>query len=157
VNSLSHYTAWTIGHVHSGALGWNGMVTFGAIYYLVPRLWNRERMYSLRMINWHFWTATIGIVFYAASMWVAGITQGLMWREFGADGYLVNSFADAVAAIHPMYVLRVVGGLLYLSGAFVMVVNVWKTIAGSPLREEAPMYNIEYNAAADHPVVQPAE
>ncbi len=157
VNSLSHYTAWTIGHVHSGALGWNGMVTFGAIYYLVPRLWNRERMYSLRMINWHFWTATIGIVFYAASMWVAGITQGLMWREFGADGYLVNSFADAVQAIHPMYVLRVVGGLLYLSGALVMVVNVWKTIAGSPLREEAPMYNVEYSAAADHPVVQPAE
>jgi cytochrome c oxidase cbb3-type subunit 1 len=158
VNSLSHYTNWTIGHVHSGALGWNGMVTFGAIYYLTPRLWNRERMYSLRLINWHFWTATIGIVFYAASMWVAGITQGLMWREYGADGYLVNSFADAVAAIHPMYVLRVVGGLLYLSGAFVMVFNVWKTIAGSPLREEAPLYNVEHNAAADQPVVAvPAE
>jgi len=158
VNSLSHYTNWTIGHVHSGALGWNGMVTFGAIYYLTPRLWNRERMYSLRLINWHFWTATIGIVFYAASMWVAGITQGLMWREYGADGYLVNSFADAVAAIHPMYVLRVVGGLLYLSGAFVMVFNVWKTIAGSPLRDEAPLYNVEHNAAADQPLAAvPAE
>jgi cytochrome c oxidase cbb3-type subunit 1 len=129
------------------------MVTFGAIYYLTPRLWNRERMYSLRMINWHFWTATIGIVFYASSMWVAGITQGLMWREYGADGYLVNSFADAVAAIHPMYVLRALGGVLYLGGAVVMVVNVWKTIAGSPLREEAPMFNIDQNPGTDHPLV----
>ena len=152
VNSLSHYTNWTIGHVHSGALGWNGMVTFGAIYYLVPRLWGRERMYSLRMVNWHFWTATIGIVFYASSMWVAGITQGLMWREYGADGYLVNSFADAVAAIHPMYVLRALGGVLYLSGACIMTFNVWKTIAGS-LRDEAPMYNVDHHAAADHPLV----
>jgi cytochrome c oxidase cbb3-type subunit 1 len=157
VNSLSHYTAWTIGHVHSGALGWNGMVTFGALYYMVPRLWGRERMYSLRMINWHFWTATIGIVFYAASMWVAGITQGLMWREFGADGYLVNSFADAVAAIHPMYVLRVVGGLLYLGGAVVMTINIWKTIAGAALRKEAPMYNIEFNPAKDQPILTPAQ
>jgi cytochrome c oxidase cbb3-type subunit 1 len=81
VNSLSHYTDWTIGHVHSGALGWNGMITFAAVYYLVPRLWKRERLYSLRMVNWHFWLATVGIVFYAASMWVAGITQGLMWRD----------------------------------------------------------------------------
>ncbi|HZV08200.1 MAG TPA: cbb3-type cytochrome c oxidase subunit I, partial [Novosphingobium sp.] len=159
VNSLSHYTNWTIGHVHSGALGWNGMVTFGAIYYLTPRLWNRTRMYSLRMVNWHFWTATLGIVFYAASMWVAGITQGLMWREYGADGYLVNSFADAVAAIHPMYVLRAFGGLLYLSGAAFMVVNVWRTIAGD-LRDEAPMYNIDQNKANDVPLpaaAQPAE
>jgi cytochrome c oxidase cbb3-type subunit 1 len=105
VNSLSHYTNWTIGHVHSGALGWNGMVTFGALYYCAAPV-EPHAMYSLRMVNWHFWTATLGIVFYAASMWVAGITQGLMWREYGADGYLVNSFADAVAAIHPMYVLR---------------------------------------------------
>ena len=152
VNSLSHYTNWTIGHVHSGALGWNGMVTFGALYYLVPRLWGRDRMYSLRMINWHFWTATIGIVFYAASMWVAGITQGLMWREYGADGYLVNSFADAVAAIHPMYVLRAFGGLLYLSGACVMTYNIWQTILGK-LRVETPMYNVPFNPAADRPVV----
>ncbi|HZV10157.1 MAG TPA: cytochrome-c oxidase, cbb3-type subunit I, partial [Novosphingobium sp.] len=143
VNSLSHYTNWTIGHVHSGALGWNGMVTFGALYYLTPRLWNRERMYSLRLVNWHFWTATLGIVFYAASMWVAGITQGLMWREYGADGYLVNSFADAVAAIHPMYVLRAFGGLLYLSGACVMTYNIWRTIAVGDLRDEAPLHNID--------------
>jgi cytochrome c oxidase cbb3-type subunit I len=94
VNSLSHYTDWTIGHVHSGALGWVGMITFGAIYFLVPRLWNRERLYSLRMINWHFWLATIGIVLYASAMWVAGIMQGLMWREYGADGFLVYSFVE---------------------------------------------------------------
>ena len=155
VNSLSHYTNWTIGHVHSGALGWNGMVTFGALYYLTPRLWNRSRMYSLRMVNWHFWLATLGIVFYASSMWVAGITQGLMWREYGADGYLVNSFADAVAAIHPMYVLRCVGGLLYLAGAVIMTTNIWRTILGH-LREEAPLYSPQYNPAVDHPLV-PAE
>ncbi len=155
VNSLSHYTNWTIGHVHSGALGWNGMVTFGAIYYLTPRLWARSRMYSLRMVNWHFWLATLGIVFYTASMWVAGITQGLMWREYGADGYLVNSFADGVAAIHPMYVLRVVGGLLYLTGAVFMTINVWRTILGH-LREEAPLHSAHYDPAVDHPLV-PAE
>ena len=151
VNSLSHYTNWTIGHVHSGALGWNGMVTFGMLYYVTPRLWGRARLYSLRMVNWHFWTATIGIVFYTASMWVAGLTQGLMWREYGADGYLVNSFADSVAAIHPMYVLRCVGGLLYLSGGVIMTINIWRTILGH-LREEAPMHGAAYNAQADRPL-----
>jgi cytochrome c oxidase cbb3-type subunit 1 len=157
VNSLSHYTDWTIGHVHSGALGWNGMITFAAIYYLVPRLWQRERMYSLRMINWHFWLATIGIVFYAASMWVAGVTQGLMWREYGADGYLVNSFADTVAALHPMYLMRALGGLLYLSGAGIMVWNMAMTLAGR-LREEARMSGPAYDPNADRPIVAvPAE
>jgi len=153
VNSLSHYTDWTIGHVHSGALGWNGMITFACVYYLAPRLWQRSRMYSLRMINWHFWLATVGIVFYASSMWVAGITQGLMWREYGADGYLVNSFAETVAALHPMYLLRAFGGLLYLSGAVIMTINVWKTIAGSPLREEAALRDAAYDAAKDRPLV----
>jgi len=153
VNSLSHYTDWTIGHVHSGALGWNGMITFACIYYLAPRLWQRQRMYSLRMINWHFWLATVGIVFYAASMWVAGIMQGLMWREYGADGYLVNSFAETVAALFPMYLLRAFGGLLYLSGAVIMTVNVWKTIAGSPLREEAPLRDAAYDAEKDRPLI----
>lgn len=155
VNSLSHYTDWTIGHVHSGALGWNGMITFGAIYYLVPRLWGRQRLYSLRMVNWHFWCATIGIVFYAASMWVAGITQGLMWREYGPDGYLVNSFADTVAALHPMFILRAFGGLLYLSGAVIMVINVWATIAGK-LRDEVPMRDAAYDPAADRPILASA-
>ena len=157
VNSLSHYTDWTIGHVHSGALGWNGMITFAAIYYLVPRLWNRERLYSLRWVNWHFWLATLGIVFYASSMWVAGITQGLMWREYGADGYLVNSFAETVAALHPMFLLRAFGGLLYLAGAAIMAANVWLTIVGRQ-REEAPLRSAPYDAAADRPLVAvPAE
>ena len=157
VNSLSHYTDWTIGHVHSGALGWNGMITFSAVYFLVPRLWNRERMYSLRMINWHFWLATIGIVFYAASMWVAGITQGLMWREYGADNYLVNSFAETVAALHPMYLARAFGGVLYLGGALIMAWNVWQTIAGN-LRQEEPLRQAAYDEAADRPLVAvPAE
>jgi cytochrome c oxidase cbb3-type subunit 1 len=152
VNSLSHYTDWTIGHVHSGALGWNGMITFAAVYFLTPRLWARERLYSLRMVNWHFWLATAGIVFYTASMWVAGVTQGLMWREWGADGYLVNSFADTVAALHPMYLMRAFGGLLYLSGAVVMVINIWKTIAGD-LRVEEPMHVAPYDPASDKPIL----
>ena len=109
-------------------------------------------MYSLRMINWHFWLATLGIVFYAASMWVAGIQQGLMWREYGADGYLVNSFADTVAAVHPMYVMRAFGGLLYLGGALVMSYNIWMTLAGR-LREEKPLTDAAYDPANDRPIV----
>ncbi|MBU2408509.1 MAG: cytochrome-c oxidase, cbb3-type subunit I [Gammaproteobacteria bacterium] len=156
VNSLSHYTDWTVGHVHSGALGWNGLISFAAVYFLVPRLWKRERMYSLRMINWHFWLATLGIVFYAASMWVAGITQGLMWREYGPDGYLVNSFAETVAALHELYIIRAVGGVMYLSGAVIMGYNVWMTIAGR-LREEAPMGAMPlYDPDKDRPIVHPA-
>jgi len=151
VNSLLHYTDWTIGHVHSGALGWNGMITFAVLYYLVPRLWRRERMYSLRMINWHFWLSTSGIVFYASSMWVAGIMQGLMWREYGTDGYLLWSFADTVQAMFPMYVLRAFGGLLYLSGAVIMVYNVWMTLAGK-MREEKPMSDAAYDPEADRPI-----
>ena len=152
VNSLSHYTDWTIGHVHSGALGWNGMITFACVYFLVPRLWKRERMYSLRMINWHFWLATIGIVFYAASMWVAGIMQGLMWREYGPDGYLVWSFADSVAAMFPMYVMRAAGGLMYLGGALIMSYNIWMTLAGKQ-RVEKPLNDAAYDPEADRPIV----
>jgi cytochrome c oxidase cbb3-type subunit 1 len=152
VNSLSHYTDWTIGHVHSGALGWNGLITFACLYYMVPRLWGRTRMYSLRMINWHFWLASAGIVFYTASMWVAGIMQGLMWREYGADGYLVYAFAEVVAAMHPMYLFRAFGGLLYLSGAAVMVYNVWMTVAGAPVRTEKPMTETLHDPQRDRPV-----
>jgi cytochrome c oxidase cbb3-type subunit 1 len=155
VNSLSHYTDWTIGHVHSGALGWNGMITFACMYYLVPRLWGRQRLYSLRMVNWHFWLASAGIVFYAASMWVAGIMQGLMWREYGADGYLVYSFVETVAAMHPMYLMRAFGGLLYLSGFIIMIVNVWATLLGK-VRDEKPMTETPHNAAADRPAPVPA-
>lgn len=157
VNSMSHYTDWTIGHVHSGALGWNGMITFACVYYLVPRLWGRPRLYSLRMVNWHFWLATIGIVFYAASMWVAGIMQGLMWREYGADGYLVYSFAESVAAMHPMYLIRAAGGAMYLAGFLIMVVNVWATLGGK-VRAEKPMTETPHNAATDRPLAPvPAE
>jgi len=157
VNSLSHYTDWTIGHVHSGALGWNGMITFAALYYMAPRLWGRQRLYSLRMVNWHFWCATLGIVLYASSMWVSGITQGLLWREYGPDGYLVYSFAEVVATLHPYYLIRAAGGLLYLAGAIVMVVNLWLTIAGKQ-RAEAPLTETPFDPARDRPIVAvPAE
>ncbi len=152
VNSLSHYTDWTVGHVHSGALGWNGMITFACLYYLVPRLWGKQRLYSLRMVNWHFWLATLGIVLYAASMWVAGIMQGLMWREYGDDGYLVYAFSEVVTAMLPMYLIRATGGLLYLAGAIVLVYNVWMTIAGRQ-RDEKPMTETPHNEALDKPIV----
>ncbi len=138
VNSLSHYTDWTIGHVHSGALGWNGMITFGALYFLVPKLWAKKGLYSLRLVSWHFWLATIGIVLYAASMWVTGIMEGLMWREVDAQGFLVNSFADTVAAKHPMLVVRGTGGLMYLTGASIMAYNLWMTVTRAPAKAEAP-------------------
>ena len=135
VNSLSHYTDWTIGHVHSGALGWNGMITFGCLYFLVPVLWKRERLYSLQLVSWHFWLATIGIVLYAASMWVTGIMEGLMWREVDAHGFLVNSFADTVAATKPMNIMRGLGGVLFLSGSIIMCYNLWMTVRKAPAKE----------------------
>jgi cytochrome c oxidase cbb3-type subunit I len=134
VNSLSHYTDWTIGHVHSGALGWNGMITFGALYFLTPRLWNRESLYSLKLVSWHFWLATIGIILYASSMWVTGIMEGLMWREVDANGFLVNAFADTVAAKYPMYVVRGLGGVMYLTGGLIMAFNLWMTVRAQPAR-----------------------
>ena len=136
VNSLSHYTDWTIGHVHSGALGWVGMISFGAVYYLTPRIWGRQRLYSIAMVSWHFWLATGGIVLYASAMWVSGVMQGLMWRETNELGFLVYSFAETVEAMHPFYVIRMLGGVLYLLGGLVMAWNVYKTIKGD-LREEA--------------------
>jgi Cbb3-type cytochrome oxidase, subunit 1 len=135
VNSLSHYTDWTIGHVHSGALGWVGMISFGAMYYLAPKLWGRERLYSVAMVSWHFWLATAGIVLYAAAMWVSGIMQGLMWRETNELGFLVYSFAETVEAMHPFYVIRVMGGVLYLLGGIVMAWNIYMTIKGRVRRE----------------------
>ena len=138
VNSLSHYTDWTIGHVHSGALGWNGMITFGALYFLVPRLWNREALYSLRAVSWHFWLATVGIVLYASSMWVTGIMEGLMWREVDSQGFLVNAFSDTVAAKFPMYVVRGLGGVLYLAGGMIMCWNLWMTVARGEAKRAAP-------------------
>ncbi|MFI4960937.1 MAG: cytochrome-c oxidase, cbb3-type subunit I [Hyphomicrobiales bacterium] len=127
VNSLSHYTDWTIGHVHSGALGWVAYISFGAIYCLVPWLWNRK-LYSLKLVNWHFWISTIGIVLYITAMWVSGILQGVMWRAYTSLGFLEYSFVETVVAMHPFYVIRALGGLLFLIGALVMVWNLWKTV-----------------------------
>ena len=138
VNSLSHYTDWTIGHVHSGALGWNALVSFGALYFLVPKLWNRERLYSLRLVNLHFWFATMGIVLYITAMWISGIMQGLMWRTYDALGFLQYSFIETVEAMHPYYVIRATGGLMFLIGALIMVYNLWMTVKGKT-RDEAPI------------------
>ena len=128
VNSLSHYTDWTIGHVHSGALGWVGYVSFGAIYCLVPWLWNKRELFSMRLVNWHFWLSTIGIVFYICAMWVAGIMQGLMWRAYTALGFLEYSFVETTEALHPMYIIRALGGALFVAGAVIMAYNLYRTI-----------------------------
>ena len=130
VNALSHYTDWTIGHVHSGALGWVALVSMGSMYYLIPRLFNRE-LYSLKLVEVHFWTATIGIVLYISSMWVAGIMQGLMWRATNGDGTLTYSFVESVQAMHPYFIVRFLGGVFFLLGAIVMAWNIWKTVAGA--------------------------
>ena len=127
VNALSHYTDWTVGHVHSGALGWVGLVSMGSIYFLIPRLFGQKTMYSVKAVEVHFWMATIGIVLYIAAMWIAGVMQGLMWRAINADGTLTYTFVESVKATYPFYVLRVAGGLLYLSGMVVMLWNVVKT------------------------------
>ncbi len=146
VNGLSHYTDWTIGHVHSGALGWVGYISFGALYCLVPWLWNRKQLYSLKLVDWHFWVSTIGIVLYITSMWVSGIMQGLMWRAYTDLGFLEYSFIETVEAMHPYYLIRAIGGGLFLLGALIMAYNLAMTI----LRGEA-------EAPAGRLVMAPAE
>ena len=131
VNSLSHYTDWTIGHVHSGALGWVGMVSIGSIYFLIPKLFNREQMFSIKLMDTHFWVATIGIVLYIASMWIAGVMQGLMWRAVNEDGTLTYSFVESLERMYPYYTVRFLGGVLFLLGMLIMAYNVFKTIAGA--------------------------
>ncbi len=138
VNALSHYTDWTIGHVHSGALGWVGLVSMGAMYFLIPRVFNRDGMYSKKLIEVHFWTATIGIVLYIAAMWIAGVMQGLMWRAVNDDGTLTYSFVESLEATFPYYVVRLLGGLLYLFGMLVMLYNTIKTISGAKSPEAVP-------------------
>ncbi|MBT9539673.1 cytochrome-c oxidase, cbb3-type subunit I [Thiobacillus sp.] len=128
VNALSHYTEWTIGHVHSGALGWVAMITIGSMYYLIPRLFGRESMFSTKLIEWHFWLSTIGVVLYIASMWIAGVAQGLMWRASNADGTLTYSFAQVLNTMYPFYGIRLLGGTLFLSGMLMMAYNVWRTV-----------------------------
>jgi cytochrome c oxidase cbb3-type subunit 1 len=125
VNALSHYTDWTIGHVHSGALGWVGLVTMGSMYYLIPRLYGQKKMYSVPAIELHFWIATLGIVLYIAAMWIAGVMQGLMWRAVNPDGSLTYTFVESVKATFPFYVIRLLGGVLYLGGMGVML---WNTV-----------------------------
>jgi len=129
VNALSHYTEWTIGHVHAGALGWVAMISIGSTYFLVPRLFGRH-LYSLRLVETHFWVATIGIVLYITSMWISGVMQGLMWRAVNADGTLAYSFVEVVQAAHPYYVVRFLGGALFAAGMLVMAYNLWRTVAG---------------------------
>ena len=138
VNALSHYTDWTIGHVHSGALGWVAFVSYGAIYCLVPWLWHKRELYSLKLVNWHFWIATMGIVFYITAMWVAGILQGLMWRAYTSLGFLEYSFIETVDAMHPFYVIRAFGGVLFLTGALIMAFNIARTIASSEASAAEP-------------------
>ncbi|MCE1241784.1 cytochrome-c oxidase, cbb3-type subunit I [Oryzomicrobium sp.] len=142
VNALSHYTDWTVGHVHSGALGWVAMVSIGSIYYLIPRMFGRKEMFSIKLITVHFWLATIGVVLYIASLWISGVMQGLMWRAVNADGTLTYSFVEAVKSSYPFWAIRFIGGLLFLGGMFVMLFNVLKTASG--------------NKAVEAPVLAPA-
>jgi cytochrome c oxidase cbb3-type subunit 1 len=142
VNALSHYTDWTVGHVHSGALGWVGLVSMGSVYFLIPKIFGLKEMYSTRLIELHFWIATVGIVLYIAAMWIAGVMQGLMWRAVNPDGTLTYTFVEGVKATFPYYLIRLAGGVLYLSGMFVMLYNVLKTIG--------------QGVSVDAPVVQPA-
>ncbi|MFN4168630.1 MAG: cytochrome-c oxidase, cbb3-type subunit I [Pannonibacter phragmitetus] len=128
VNSLSHYTDWTIGHVHSGALGWVGYISFGALYCLVPWLWKKKGLYSLKLVDWHFWLSTMGIVLYICAMWVSGIMQGLMWRAYDKMGFLEYSFIETVDAMFPYYVIRALGGALFVLGALIMAFNLWMTV-----------------------------
>ena len=137
VNALSHYTDWTIGHVHSGALGWVALISIGTVYALLPRVFGRERMYSGKLIETHFWLSTIGIVLYIVAMWIAGIMQGLMWRAVNDDGTLTYSFVESLKAMYPFYAVRLLGGALFLVGMFIMGYNVWKTVAGAKPSEVA--------------------
>ncbi|HEX7967536.1 MAG TPA: cytochrome-c oxidase, cbb3-type subunit I, partial [Stellaceae bacterium] len=151
VNGLSHYTNWTIGHVHSGALGWVAFIVFGALYYLVPVLWKRERLYSVKLVAYHYWIATIGIVLYIVSMWVAGIMQGLMWRAYDQYGFLQYSFAEVVSRMYPFYLIRALGGICFLLGALIMTYNLWRTARGQLRREP------ELTPLAARPRILPAE
>jgi len=149
INSLSHYTDWTVAHVHAGALGWVGFITMGSIYYLIPRLAGKKEMYSMQLVEAHFWVATIGIVLYIAAMWVAGVMQGLMWRAVNPDGTLTYTFAESVKATYPYYAVRFLGGFLYLSGMLMMAWNTWKTLAGT-VNVDAPIPQPSKPHAAAH-------
>ena len=135
VNALSHYTDWTIGHVHSGALGWVAFISIGSIYYVIPRMFGKTEMWSTRLITVHFWVATLGVVLYIASMWIAGVMQGLMWRATNPDGTLTYAFVESVKATYPFYTIRLLGGLLFLTGMLIMAYNVIRTVSGGKAYE----------------------
>jgi cytochrome c oxidase cbb3-type subunit 1 len=139
VNALSHYTDWTIGHVHSGALGWVAFISVASLYALIPKLFGRTQMWSVRLMEAHFWIATIGIVLYVTSMWIAGVMQGLMWRALNADGTLTYTFVESLKATYPYYAIRLLGGLMFLSGMFIMAYNVLRTVRESEPAEVAVM------------------
>jgi len=143
VNALSHYTDWTVGHVHAGALGWVAMITFGAIYASVPWLWKRPEMYSARLVEAHFWLAVAGTITYVFAMWNSGIIQGLMWRTYNENGTLAYSFVDSLVAMHPYYIARAIGGLMFLIGTIIGCYNIWMTIRAVPHLATEP--------ATDHP------
>ncbi|MEQ9735979.1 MAG: cytochrome-c oxidase, cbb3-type subunit I [Algiphilus sp.] len=155
VNSLSHYTDWTVGHVHAGAMGWVALITFGSIYSVVPLLWKRETMYSWKLVEWHFWLALTGTVIYVFAMWNSGIIQGLMWRTYTDSGTLAYSFTDTLVAMHPYYVARACGGALFLTGAILAAYNVWMTIRHAP--EKRPERDYPTSSEATEPAIPAAE
>ena len=138
LNKIGHYTDWVIGHVHIGALGWNGFIAFGMIYYLLPIMW-RTKLWSVKLANWHFWLGTLGIIFYAVPMYISGFTQGLMWKQFNPDGTLMyKNWLDTVTAIIPYFQMRFFGGILYISGAILMVINVVATVRSGSFLKDVP-------------------
>lgn len=146
VNALSHYTDWTVGHVHSGALGWVAMVSIGSIYYLLPRLYGKSEMYSTKLVTTHFWIATIGTVLYIAALWISGVMQGLMWRAVNADGTLAYSFVESVKGSYPFWAIRVLGGTLFLVGMILMAYNMFKTMAGGKTQDVPVMVPAGHHA-----------
>ena len=161
VNALSHYTDWGIGHVHSGALGWNGFVTFGALYCLVPWLWKKTELYSTKLVEWHFWLATLGIVFYITAMWGAGISQGLNWRSYTELGFLEYSFIETVSPLHVFYAIRTLGGFMFLLGTLIMAYNIRMTIKGrgnaTALTQSAASAPRVTSSSPTPPTLAPAE
>ena len=148
VNSLSHYTDWTIGHVHAGALGWVAMISIGSLYSMLPRVLGLPNMYSVRWMDLHFWVHTLGVVLYIVAMWIAGVMQGLMWRATNDDGMLTYSFVESLAVTYPYYMVRLIGGVLVVAGMLVMAANVWKTFAMA--RGNGPVRNPVLAPAANH-------
>ena len=152
VNALSHYTEWTVAHVHAGALGWVAMITFGSLYYMIPRLWGRTEMASKGLVELHFWIATIGVVLYIASMWVAGVMEGLMWRAVEVDGTMTYSFVQALEAKKPLLMIRFLGGSLFLTGITIMFVNIIMTIKGqkavNPAVPAPTEHEVDHSATA---------